>query len=155
MKCEFRLIGDLDLGNPGTITEKELMQWREEGHIRILGFRSDIAQQYAESHIVCLPSYYGEGLPKSLIEAAACGRAIVTTDMPGCRDAIVPGTTGIIVPPRDAISLANAIQTLIENKEVRKAMGVAGRQLAEKEYAIEKTVDQHMIIYQELLERAV
>jgi glycosyltransferase involved in cell wall biosynthesis len=75
--------------------------------------------------------------------------------MPGCRDAIVQGTTGIIVPPRDAISLANAIQTLIENKEVRKAMGVAGRQLAEKEYAIEKTVDQHMIIYQELLERAV
>jgi len=151
--CEFRLVGDLDPGNPGTITEQELMQWREEGHIRVMGFRSDIAQQYAESHIVCLPSYYGEGLPKSLIEAAACGRAVVTTDMPGCRDAIVPGTTGMIVPPADAVSLANAIQTLIENEEVRKAMGVAARQLAEKEYAIEKIVDQHMVIYQEVLER--
>jgi len=89
-------------------------------------------------------------LPKSLVEAAACGRAVVTTDVPGCRDAIEPGTTGLLVPARDADSLADAIAYLIEHPTERRAMGAAGRALAEREFAIEKIVEQHLTIYREL-----
>ena len=104
----------------------------------MLGYRQDIAALYAQSHIVCLPSYYREGLPKALVEAAACGQAVVTTDALGCRDAIVP---------------ADALQWLIEHPEERAAMERAGRALAEREFAIEKIVDQHLRIYQELLSK--
>ena len=100
-----------------------------------------------------LPSYYGEGLPKVLIEASACGRAVVTTDHPGCRDAIVPNKTGLLVPIKNASALADAIEYLIKNINVRKRMGVAGRALAEKEFAVEKIVAEHMKIYQKLLDK--
>ncbi|MGM2743215.1 glycosyltransferase, partial [Bacillus cereus group sp. Bce013] len=90
-----------------------------------MGYRKDIAAQYAAANIVCLPSYR-EGLPKSLVEAAACGRAVVTTDVPGCRDAITPDVTGLLVPVKDAVALADAIQRLIEDCELRNNMGQAG-----------------------------
>ena len=89
-----------------------------------------------------------------MIEAAACGRAVVTTDVPGCRDAIEPNVTGLLVPVRNAVALADAIQFLIENPEKRKAMGQAGRVLAEREFTIEKVVDSHLDIYNELMNRA-
>lgn len=146
---EFRLIGEPDLDNLTSVTADELDKWREEGHVQILGFRNDIPQQYAESHIVCLPSYR-EGLPKSLVEAAACGRAVVTTDVPGCRDAIDPNVTGLLVPPRNAPALADALQQLIEDSEKRRNMGRAGRQLAVMEFAIDKIVDANLLIYGEL-----
>ncbi|MBW6464230.1 MAG: glycosyltransferase family 4 protein, partial [Firmicutes bacterium] len=135
IEVRFRLIGSPDPGNPTTITPEELATWRDEGLVELPGYRNDITAQYAQSHIVCLPSYYGEGLPKSLVEAAACGRAVVTTDMPGCRDAIEPGKSGVLVPARDAVALADAIQRLVEDGEQRRAMGRAGRELAEREFA--------------------
>ncbi|PSJ23341.1 glycosyltransferase family 1 protein [Halomonas sp. ND22Bw] len=147
VKC--RLIGSPDPGNPTTITQDELSAWQDEGLVELLGYLSDIPKQYAQSHIVCLPSYR-EGLPKSLVEAAACGRPVVTTDVPGCRDAIESGETGILVPARDATALADAIQELVESPEQRRAMGQAGRELAEREFAIERIVDQHLAIYREL-----
>ena len=107
---------------------------------------------YAQSHVVTLPSYYGEGLPKSLIEAAACGRAVVTTDMPGCRDAIEPNVSGLLIPPRNELALADALQRLIVDAELRQSMGKAGRNLAEREFGIEKVVNLHLQIYRELLE---
>jgi glycosyltransferase involved in cell wall biosynthesis len=149
---EFRLIGDPDPGNPATVTEQQLAQWGSVPNLRLLGFRRDIAEQYAQSNIVCLPSYR-EGLPKSLVEAAACGRTVVTTDVPGCRDAIEPDVSGVLVPPRDARALADAIQDLLEHPEKRRAMSGAGRELAEREFVIEKIVAQHLAIYDEL-ERA-
>ena len=149
---DMRLIGSPDPDNPNTVTKQELEQWVDEGYVNFLGFRKDIAAQYAAANIVCLPSYYGEGLPKSLVEAAACGRAVVTTDHPGCRDAIKPNETGLLVPVKDAVALADAIQKLVESPGLRKKMGTAGRALAEEAYAIEKIVAQHMEIYQELLE---
>ena len=88
-----------------------------------------------------------------MIEAAACGRAIVTTDHPGCRDAIEPNKTGLLVPIKNASALADAIEYLIKNINVRKRMGAAGRDLAEKEFAIEKIVAEHMKIYQNLLDK--
>lgn len=154
IKVDMRLIGSPDFGNPSSVTESELEQWKTEGVVNLLGLRTDIAAQYAASNIVCLPSYYGEGLPKSLIEAAACGRAVVTTDMPGCRDAITPDETGILIQPKSAEALADAIQYLIENSTIRMKMGEAGRKLAENAFTIESVVEQHMSIYQELLANA-
>ena len=148
---EMRLIGAPDPGNPSSVTQQELDLWMEEGLIELLGYRNDIAAQYAAVNIVCLPSYR-EGLPKSLVEAAACGRAVVTTDVPGCRDAIVPGETGLLAKVKDAVSLADAIQLLIEEPERRRKLGKAGRVLAEEVFAIEKIVEQHMIIYREILQ---
>ena len=117
----------------------------------MLGYRDDIAALFAQSHIVVLPSYR-EGLPKVLVEAAACGRAVVTTDVPGCRDAIEPGRTGLLVPVRNARALADAIERLIQDRELRRRMGQAGCELAEREFAIEKIVAAHLDIYREVLE---
>ena len=150
LELEMRLVGSPDPGNPTTVTQQELNQWAEEGCVLLVGFRNDIAAQYAAANIVCLPSYR-EGLPKSLVEAAACGRAVVTTDVPGCRDAITPDVTGLLVPVKDATALADAIQKLIEEPALRKRMGQAGRALAEEAFAIEKIVEQHMEIYREML----
>jgi len=86
-----------------------------------------------------------------LIEAAACGRAVITTDVPGCRDSITPGVTGVLVPARDSLALADAIQKLAGDADLRKKMGGAGRRLAEECFAIEFVVNQHMSIYEELL----
>jgi glycosyltransferase involved in cell wall biosynthesis len=149
LSLEMRLIGSPDPGNPTSVRHQELEQWKSDGYVQLLGYRKDIAVQYAAANIVCLPSYR-EGLPKSLVEAAACGRAVVTTDVPGCRDAITPGVTGLLVPVKDAVALADVIQTLIKDPELRSSMGQAGRALAEEAFTIEKIVEQHMDIYRDL-----
>ncbi|MGF2684935.1 glycosyltransferase family 4 protein [Marinobacter sp. DUT-3] len=149
VKAQMRLIGSIDSGNLTSVSKYILGEWEKEGVVEFMGFRSDIAEQYACAHIVCLPSYR-EGLPKSLVEAAACGRAVVTTNVPGCRDAITPNETGFLVPVRNPVALAGAIQKLVENPELRREMGEAGRVLAEKEFSIEKIVAQHLEIYDEV-----
>ena len=151
--AEFLLIGRPDTGNANSVSQPQLDQWAAEGLVKVLGYRSDITALFSESNIVTLPSFYGEGLPKVLIEAAACGRAVVTTDHPGCRDAIEPGVTGLLVPTRDAKALTDAIQDLIENPEKRKRMGIAGRKLAEQEFTIENVTQQHLEIYLSLLRK--
>ena len=145
-------MGSPDPGNPATVTDAELQQWDSEGIVRCLGQRSDIAALYAAAHIVVLPSYR-EGLPKSLVEAAACGRAVVTTDMPGCRDAIEPGVTGLLVPVRDAAALATAVQSLAADAGLRQRYGAAGRKLAEREFDIRHVVQAHLDAYDALLRR--
>jgi glycosyltransferase involved in cell wall biosynthesis len=147
----MRLIGSPDPGNPNSVIPSKLDDWSAERIVELPGYRTDIAAQYAAANIVCLPSYYGEGLPKTLVEAAACGRAVVTTDHPGCRDAIDPDVTGILIPVKNSVALADALQALIESPERRAQMGKAGRELAERAFAIEKIVAQHMTIYRELL----
>jgi glycosyltransferase involved in cell wall biosynthesis len=149
VEARFQLAGDLDPGNPTSISRDELEQWRSEGVLECLGYRMDIAQVFSESHVVVLPSYR-EGLPKVLVEAAACGRAVVTTDVPGCRDAIEVNVTGLLVPVRDCEALADAIQKLVEDPELRQRLGRAGRELAEREFAIESIVQQHLDIYRTL-----
>ena len=147
--ARFWLAGSLDPGNLTSVSEDVLSQWSKEGVVELLGHQSDIPSLFANSNIIVLPSYR-EGFPKALAEAASCGRAVVTTDVPGCRDAIDPETTGLLVPVRDPSGLADAIQFLIENPERRKQMGASGRALAEREFAIEKVVDAHLAIYREL-----
>lgn len=153
-QARFWLIGNPDPGNPSSVSEDDLERWRREGVVELLGFRADIPTLFAQSHIVALPSYYGEGLPKTLVEAAATSRAVVTTDMPGCRDAIEPGKSGVLIPIKDPTALADAVQWLIENPRRRQEMGAAGRKLAEREFAIEKIVAAHLRIYAELEARA-
>lgn len=149
VKARFLLIGDIDEGNPAFIDPDLLAQWRNEQHVELLGFREDIAQLIEAANLVVLPSYR-EGLPKVLLEAAACGRAVITTDVPGCRDAIEPDKTGLLVPVRDADALALAIKQLIEDDDYRQQLGKAGRVLAEKEFAIEHIVAAHLKVYREL-----
>ncbi|MGY2313639.1 glycosyltransferase family 4 protein [Pseudomonas sp. SDO5522_S412] len=149
VQARFQLIGDVDPGNPATVTKAELDAWRQEGVVELLGYRDDIAQLFSSANIVTLPSYR-EGLPKVLVEAAACGRAVITTDVPGCRDAIDPGVTGLLVPVRDAHALADQLQVLIEDPALRRQLGAAGRKLAVKAFAIEKIVDQHLEVYRQL-----
>ena len=139
-----------DPGNSNSVTTEQLALWQKTGLVRYLGHSSDIAHLFSQSNIVSLPSYYGEGLPKVLIEAAACGRSVVTSNHPGCRDAIEPNETGLLVPIKDSTALANSIEYLINNTDKRKAMGKAGRALAEKEFSIEKIVNKHINIYNNL-----
>ncbi len=149
--ARFVLVGEPDLGNPATISDNELRQWVSEGVIEWWGLRNDIPQVFTASTLVVLPSYR-EGLPKVLIEAAACGRAVITTDVPGCRDAIEPNVTGLLVPVRDSRSLANAIKQLLDNPLLCECMGQAGRKLAERSFDVREVVEQHMHIYDELLQ---
>jgi glycosyltransferase involved in cell wall biosynthesis len=149
ISARFLLVGDPDIHNRASVPPEVLASWQAEKIVELPGFRSDIAEIFARSHIVVLPSYR-EGLPKVLIEAAACGRAVVTTDVPGCRDAIVPGKTGLLVPVKDAQALADAIRYLLEHPAERQAMGEAGRRLAEEAFDIRRVVDRHLEIYRDL-----
>lgn len=147
--ARFCLVGEPDLQNPSSVTQAELDAWKTEGNVEVWGYRADIHHVFADAYMVVLPSY-SEGLPKVLIEAAACGRAVVTTDVPGCRDAIENNVTGLLVPVKDVNSLANAVEKLLTDKELCKRMGNAGRNLAEKEFDIKSVVAVHMDIYNRL-----
>lgn len=146
----FQIAGEPDLGNPESVAMEQVKSWQNEDLVEFLGYRADISHIFSQAHIIVLPSYR-EGFPKVLIEAAACGRAVVTTDVPGCRDAIVPNVTGLLVPPRDAEALAQAVEKLILDEALRQQMGKDGRNLAELEFGIEKVVANHLFIYQELI----
>ena len=151
LKPLFVIAGEPDRGNSSTITQKELEAWQSENLVDWRGYIDDIPSLFSKCQIVVLPSYYGEGVPKVLLEAAACGRAIVTTDHPGCRDAIKPNETGLLVPTKNADALADAISFLIENPSVSKRMGFAAREFAEKAFDIRTVVETHLSIYDDLL----
>jgi glycosyltransferase involved in cell wall biosynthesis len=144
--ARFVLVGDLDPGNPTSLSREQVQAWVDDGRIEWWGHRSDMAAVLAMAHIVVLPSYR-EGLPKGLIEAAACGRAVVTTDVPGCRDAIDPGRTGLLVPVRDAQALAEGIQTLLDNPQRVRALGEAARRWAEQVFDVREVIARHLSLY--------
>ncbi|WP_032094865.1 MULTISPECIES: glycosyltransferase family 4 protein [unclassified Alteromonas] len=144
---DFVLVGDLDPENPNSMSIEELTSYVSEGVVRHIGYRKDIPQVISSSTIMVLPSYR-EGLPKSLIEAAACGRAVVTTDVPGCRDAIEPDVTGVLVPARNISELASAIEYLLLNPEKTSEMGRQGRRLAETTFSIDDVITAHFKIYE-------
>ena len=150
LAARFVLVGLVDTANPTSVTQAQLDEWLTEGVVEHWGYRSDMPQVLASATVVALPSYR-EGMPKALLEAAACGRAVVTTDVPGCRDAIEPGVTGLLVPVRAVKDLAQTIEQLLNQPEQRKAMGLAGRRLAEQEFDVHAVVDKHLTIYQRLL----
>lgn len=142
----FVLVGEADGANPAAIASAQVNAWVEEGIIEWWGYRADMPVVFAQAAIVCLPSYR-EGMPKVLLEAAAAARAVITTDTIGCREAILDGETGILVPVQDADALAAAIMKLIEDPALRQRMGRAGRERAEREFDIRQVVARHMAIY--------
>jgi glycosyltransferase involved in cell wall biosynthesis len=152
--ARFLLAGKLDPLNRGALTASEVQDLCAGSRLEWLGERKDMPRQMSHANIVCLPSYR-EGAPKALIEACAAGRAVVTTDTPGCREIVRSGENGLLVPPRDATALAAAIRQLIENPDLRRRMGLAGRARAESEFGIERVVQRHLEIYRELLRGAV
>lgn len=149
--AEFLLAGEPDDCNPGTIPRSELEAWHNSGIVKYLGFVDDVPALLLASHIVCLPTYYGEGVPKILIEAAACGRPIITTDRPGCRDIVRDGVNGCLVSPRDFRALASTIRKLIHDPVLRRSYGQAGRKIAAEEFDLSIIVAQTLAVYEKLL----
>jgi len=148
--AELWLVGAPDSHNPSTIAEAELEGWQAGGKVRWLGHRTDIKAIWAGAHVALLPSYR-EGMPKALLEAAACGRPIVTTDVVGCRQVIEDGVEGFIVPARQSAGLAAAMRRLAEDEALRLRMGQAARTRAEKLFGQERVVEAHLAIYRRLL----
>ncbi len=127
-KARFAVVGYAESTSPDTLSPDELQSFADEGIIEWWGKRDDMPQVIAQSSIVCLPSSYGEGVPKILIEASASARAIVTTDVAGCREIVENGVTGLLVPPKDAPALADALLRLLQNRALYKSMGQRGRE---------------------------
>jgi glycosyltransferase involved in cell wall biosynthesis len=151
VKARFVLVGVPDAENPETVDGEFIATCVKEGIVEHWGHRDDMPEVLRQSSLVVLPTYYREGMPKILLEAAAVGRAVITTDAPGCREAIILGVTGLLVPPRDAGALADAMEQLLNDPERLQAMGKAGRELAEREFDVRGVVDKHLEIYQKLL----
>ena len=148
--ARFILAGESDPGNPSAVPVWQLEQWHDSGVVEWLGACDDMARVFSEAHVVCLPSYR-EGLPKVLIEAAACGRPIITTDVPGCREVVRHEENGLLVPARNPAALAAAMRRLISSAVLRQFLGQRGREIAVAEFALDKVVAQTLAIYQEML----
>lgn len=149
LEASYQIVGDLDLGNATSASDEDIEQWKTIANLTILPYQRDVGAVFRDSNIVVLPSYR-EGLPKVLIEAAACGRAVITTDVPGCRDAIESNKTGLLVAAKNSVKLANAIEKLVTEPDLRVRMGTAGRQLAEEAFSIEQVIEKHIAIYQKI-----
>lgn len=152
-KVEFVLCGSLS-SNPYAVTENELNCLCDGKYIKWLGFRDDMPEQYAQSDIMCFPSYYREGVPKAIIDASAASLPIVTCDSVGCRDAVEEGVNGFKVPPQSPEKLAEKLELLLNDREMREGMGEASRQKAEKEYDVRKVVETHISIYEQSLKKS-
>ena len=145
------LAGNPDPGNPAAVPEATVRDWVAEGLVEWLGHVEDMPALFRSVDLVVLPTWYGEGLPKGLIEAAACGLPLVTTDMPGCREVVTDGVEGLLVPPRDAKALAVAIGRLAEDPALRARMGKAARAKALAQFDERIVIGQTLEVYRELL----
>ena len=147
-KARFLLIGGTYPDNPTSISEAELNAAERAGIIEWCGHQTDVLTFLQDATIYCLASYR-EGLPKSLLEAAACGLPLVTTDTPGCREVVSDGENGLLVPAADASALARAISRLIESPSLAKSLGQRARQRVESEFALDLIVGQQVALYSE------
>lgn len=149
-KARFVIVGFAEATSPDTVSSEQLDIWASEGLVELWGKRDDMPEVFAQSHIVCLPSTYGEGVPKVLIEAAACARPIVTTDTPGCRDITRHRENGLVVPPNDTEALVQALSELIENAALRQQMGANGREIAMRDFSLDYVVRETLALYEKL-----
>ena len=147
--ARFALVGDTDPDNPASIEPARVRQWRADGAVECWGWRDDMHVVFAQSAIVCLPSWR-EGLPKALIEAAAVGRPIVTCDVPGCRDVVRHQDNGLLVPPRAPAALAAALARLLADPAGRARMGARGRARALAEFSVEQVIERTLALYAQL-----
>lgn len=146
------LVGEPDPGNPKTLDKGTLNAWHNQKIIEWWGWRQDMGRVYRRSHIVVLPTMYGEGLPTTLIEAAACGRPIVATDVPGCRAIVQHNRNGLLIPQNDAPALADSIEKLARDPALRKQMGANGRHIVLAQFTHEKINQTTLHVYHHLLE---
>jgi len=150
LSASFILVGGVDVGNPSSITEERLNEWHKEGFLEWYGHRRDINRVFENAHIVCLPSHR-EGLPKVLLEAAAAGRAIIASDVPGCREIVHDGINGLLVPVKNSVALADAIEKLVGDKDLRKKMGANGRSMVETEFSLDMINSQTLNLYEQVM----
>lgn len=146
----FLLAGQPDDGNPASVSEAQLQQWIEEGSVEWLGHVEDMPALFASVDVVVLPSYR-EGLPRGLIEAAAAGLALVTTDVPGCREVVADGVDGLLVPAKDAVALARAVAVLQDEPNLRRRLGAEARRKALAEFEEAIVIGRTLAVYGELM----
>jgi len=144
------LAGGMDSANPAALSQADIRALESSSAVRWLGHVIDMQNLLRSAHIVCLPSYR-EGLPKALIEACAMGRPIVTTAVPGCSDVVENGVNGLLVPPRDAVALAEALARLVKDPHLRSVMGARGRQIAVDRFGLESVIRRTLGVYDKLL----
>jgi len=147
LKCV--LVGGLDELNPSGFTQEQVLRWIEEGVIECWGHRDDMEQVYASSHMVVLPSYH-EGLPKVLLEGAACGRPLIATRVRGCQEVVREGENGLLVPPQNAAALAEALLTLAQDRALRLRMGARGREIAAQEFGQGRIAAETLALYRQV-----
>lgn len=145
------LVGNPDVGNPSSIELKTLQGWNEEGVVEWWGWRADMSDIYNQSHIVTLPTRYGEGVPTTLLEAAACGRPLVASDIAGCRHVVKEGYNGFLVPVNDPNALAQALEKLACTPELRQKMGRASRQLVLENFPQSRVNAETLEVYKHTL----
>ena len=146
---ELRMCGDIDSGNRSSVEQAEFDSWKRDGLIDWSGRVDDVRDELKKADIVVLPSYR-EGTPRSLLEAMAVGRPLVTTDVPGCRNVLQENVNGLLVPARKSNELANAITQLVRNPELRMEMGAASRQIAEDRFDEREVINQTLQVYRKL-----
>jgi glycosyltransferase involved in cell wall biosynthesis len=151
VNAEFLLAGNIDSGNPASVSNKDINKWIFEGIIHYLGHVEDMCSLLKKVDIVTLPTTYGEGVPRILIEAAASSVPLIATDVPGCREIVRHNKNGILIPPKDYLALADAINGLINNPEERIRMGKNGRQIAVQEFDEKIVIKKTLCVYQKLL----
>lgn len=149
--ARFVLVGRHDPDNPTDVGEARLEAWQTEQVVEYWGYSGDMPAMLAQAHVIVLPSYR-EGLPRGLIEAAAIGRAIVTTDAPGCREIVRHGENGLLVPVGDAAATAAAIRRLLEDASLRQDMAARGRVIAETEFSVDSFVRDSLLAYDQVLQ---
>ena len=151
-KAIFILAGNCDNNNLAVLKEEILLDYLEDGYIEWIGYQQKMFDVYVNSDIVVLPSYR-EGLPKSLIEACAVGRPIITTDVPGCRECVVDGYNGYLVPAKDIEKMSEYLLKLIGDSELRKELGLNSRKLAEREFSINNVIEKTFSICDKMLSK--
>ncbi len=149
-KVEFLLVGGID-DHPGAITKEQLEAVCDGKYIQWLGYRTDVKQLLQSSHIVAFPSYYMEGLPKSLIEADAIGRPVITCNSVGCKEAVIDGYNGYLIPTKDVDALVEKLDILLGDAKLRQEMGRNSRKYAEENFSLDVVIERHLKIYEELM----
>ena len=150
INIRMALVGSPDPKNPSSIPESTLSGWNRLGQVEWWGYKENMSEVWTGCHIAVLPTYYKEGLPRSLLEAAACARPLVATEIPGCREVLKNGVNGLSVPPRDARRLADAIGKLAQDSNLRRRMGEAGRRIVVEEFSDEIVTENILALYERM-----
>jgi len=151
VKARFALVGKPDLDNRSSVTQTEIDAWVAEGAVEYWGWREDMANVLSQTDIVCLPTFYGEGLPKTLLEGAASGCALIATDIPGCREVVRHGETGWLIPTQDVSALVAALEEAIGQPALRQRFGAAARELVSSHLTLAGVAQETLLVYKELV----